>query len=88
MLDRSFYEKADEILSVHGKGKESLIPILQDIQTVYRYIPPDFERFKAQTRALIYMFIYTDTVRRIDGKGYRHASDDRKFLHNSTFRSP
>ncbi|MBQ7261201.1 MAG: NAD(P)H-dependent oxidoreductase subunit E [Lachnospiraceae bacterium] len=48
MLDRSFYEKADEILSVHGKGKESLIPILQDIQTVYRYIPPELLTYVAK----------------------------------------
>ena len=36
MLDRSFYEKADEIIAAHGKGKESLIPIMQDIQSIYR----------------------------------------------------
>ena len=41
MLDKSFYEKADEIIAVHGKGKESLIPIMQDIQAIYRYIPPE-----------------------------------------------
>ena len=49
MLDRSFYEKADEIISVHGKGKESLIPIMQDIQSVYRYIPPQLLSYVAQT---------------------------------------
>ncbi|MBQ7481505.1 MAG: NAD(P)H-dependent oxidoreductase subunit E [Lachnospiraceae bacterium] len=48
MLDRSFYEKADEIISVHGKGKESLIPIMQDIQSVYRYIPPQLLSYVAQ----------------------------------------
>ena len=48
MLDRSFYEKTDEIISAHGKGKESLIPILQDIQAVYRYIPPELLTYVAK----------------------------------------
>lgn len=48
MLERSFYEKADEILSAHGKGKESLIPIMQDIQAVYRYIPPELLTYVAE----------------------------------------
>ena len=48
MLDKSFYEKADEIISVHGKGKESLIPIMQDIQGIYRYIPPELLTYVAE----------------------------------------
>ena len=48
MLDRSFYEKADEIIAAHGKGKESLIPIMQDIQAVYRYIPPELLTYVAE----------------------------------------
>ena len=48
MLEKSFYEKADEIISAHGKGKESLIPIMQDIQSVYRYIPPELLTYVAQ----------------------------------------
>ncbi|HAG68797.1 MAG TPA: NAD(P)H-dependent oxidoreductase subunit E [Lachnospiraceae bacterium] len=47
MLDKAFYEKADEILSAHKKGKESLIPILQDIQAVYRYIPRELLSYVA-----------------------------------------
>ena len=47
MLDRSFYEKADEIIAAHGKGKESLIPIMQDIQAIYRYIPPELLTYVA-----------------------------------------
>lgn len=49
MLDRSFYEKADEIISAHGKGKESLIPIMQDIQAIYRYIPPELLTYVAKS---------------------------------------
>ena len=48
MLDRSFYDKADEIITAHGKGKESLIPIMQDIQAVYRYIPPEILSYVAR----------------------------------------
>ena len=48
MLEKSFYEKADEIISAHGKGKESLIPIMQDIQAVYRYIPPELLTYVAE----------------------------------------
>jgi NADH-quinone oxidoreductase subunit E len=48
MLDQSFYDKADEIISAHGKGKESLIPIMQDIQAVYRYIPPELLSYVAK----------------------------------------
>lgn len=48
MLDKSFYDKADEIISAHGKGKESLIPIMQDIQAEYRYIPPELLTYVAK----------------------------------------
>ncbi len=48
MLDKSFYEKADEIIAVHGEGKESLIAIMQDIQAVYRYIPPELLTYVAK----------------------------------------
>lgn len=48
MLDKSFYEKADEIISEHSRGKESLIPIMQDIQAVYRYIPPELLSYVAK----------------------------------------
>lgn len=41
MLEQTFYLKADEIIAAHGCGKESLIPIMQDIQATYRYIPPE-----------------------------------------------
>ena len=37
MLDQSYYDKADEIVASHGAYQESLIPIIQDIQSEYRY---------------------------------------------------
>lgn len=39
MLDQSFYNTADEIVARYGKNERYLIPIMQDIQEVYRYIP-------------------------------------------------
>ena len=36
MLDQSYYDKADEIVASHGAYQESLIPIIQDIQSEYR----------------------------------------------------
>lgn len=32
MLDKSYYDKADEIIAVYGRKPDSLIPIMQDIQ--------------------------------------------------------
>jgi NADH-quinone oxidoreductase subunit E len=41
MLDQSYYDKADEIISLHGAKASALIPIIQDIQSEYRYLPPE-----------------------------------------------
>ena len=48
MLEKSFYEKADEIILATGGGKESLIPIMQEIQATYRYIPPELLTYVAK----------------------------------------
>ena len=47
MLDQSFYQKADEIIAFYGKKPESLIPIMQDIQGVYRYLPGELLTYVA-----------------------------------------
>lgn len=39
MLDQSYYTFADEVISRYGKDERYLIPIMQDIQEEYRYIP-------------------------------------------------
>ena len=41
MLGESFYKKADEIIEMHMREERSLIPIIQDIQEEYRYLPPE-----------------------------------------------
>ena len=41
MLDAQYYEKTDEIIAKHTREERSLIPIIQDIQEEYRYLPPE-----------------------------------------------
>ncbi|EET61626.1 Respiratory-chain NADH dehydrogenase 24 Kd subunit [Marvinbryantia formatexigens DSM 14469] len=47
MLDQTFYQKADEIIAFYGKKPASLIPIMQDIQGVYRYLPGELLTYVA-----------------------------------------
>lgn len=39
MLDQTYYQTADTIIERYGRKPSSLIPIMQDIQEVYRYLP-------------------------------------------------
>lgn len=48
MLDQSYYDKADEIIEGYGKNPASLIPVMQDIQGVYRYLPGELLTYVAQ----------------------------------------
>lgn len=48
MLDQSYYDKADEIIGIHGAKQASLIPIIQDIQSEYRYLPPELLKYVAE----------------------------------------
>lgn len=48
MLDQSYYDKTDEIICEHGAKPSSLIPIIQDIQTEYRYLPPELLIYAAK----------------------------------------
>lgn len=41
MLNQSYYDKADEIISGYGTESRYLIPIMQDVQAEYRYLPPE-----------------------------------------------
>ena len=41
MLEQSYYNKTDDIIAIHGAKAESLIPIIQDIQAEYRYLPAE-----------------------------------------------
>ncbi len=48
MLEKSYYEKADEIIAQHGAQQKALIPIIQDIQNEYRYLPPELLSYVAE----------------------------------------
>ena len=48
MLDSSYYQKADEIINVYGRKAASLIPIMQDIQAEYRYLPGELLTYVAK----------------------------------------
>lgn len=48
MLEQSYYDKADMIIEEHGAKPQALIPIIQDIQAEYRYLPPELLRYVAK----------------------------------------
>ena len=47
MLEKSYYEKADEIIARYGRNPSSLIPVMHDIQDVYRYLPGELLTYVA-----------------------------------------
>lgn len=47
MLDQSYYDKTDEIIAHYGAKDSSLIPIMQDIQAEYRYLPGELLTYVA-----------------------------------------
>lgn len=47
MLDQSYYAKADEIMDQYGRKPASLIPIMQEIQGAYRYLPGELLSYVA-----------------------------------------
>lgn len=47
MLDETYYRTTDEIIARHGKKDSALIPIMQDIQTQYRYLPGELLSYVA-----------------------------------------
>ncbi|MFR7989754.1 MAG: complex I 24 kDa subunit family protein [Anaerovoracaceae bacterium] len=48
MLEQEYYDKADEIIASHGRTQADLIPIIQDIQEEYRYLPPELLTYVAE----------------------------------------
>ena len=48
MLDQTYYKKTDEIIEHYGRKAASLIPIMQDIQGVYRYLPEELLTYVAE----------------------------------------
>ena len=48
MLDASYYRKTDEIIARYGRQARALIPVMQDIQAEYRYLPPELLTYVAK----------------------------------------
>ena len=48
MLDESYYRTTDEIIARYGRQARALIPIMQDIQAEYRYLPPELLTYVAK----------------------------------------
>ena len=48
MLDQTYYRKTDEIIEHYGRKAASLIPIMQDIQAEYRYLPGELLTYVAE----------------------------------------
>lgn len=48
MVDQSYYTKTDEIIATYGAKPSALIPIIQDIQAEYRYLPPELLAYVAK----------------------------------------
>ena len=47
MLEQSYYDEADKIIAAYGTEPRFLIPIIQDIQSGYKYLPPELLRYVA-----------------------------------------
>ena len=47
MINHANYDKTDEIIASHGLTQAALIPIIQDIQAEYRYLPPELLSYVA-----------------------------------------
>ena len=48
MLEQSYYNTADAAIAQHGNQKSALIPVIQDIQRQYRYLPPELLSYVAK----------------------------------------
>ena len=48
MLDESYYRKTDEIIAHYGREAKALIPIMQDVQAEYRYLPGELLAYIAK----------------------------------------
>ena len=48
MLDKRYFQTTNEIISRYPLEEKSLIPIIQDIQAAYRYLPPDLLDYVAK----------------------------------------
>jgi NADH-quinone oxidoreductase subunit E len=57
-LPRRKFEKVNEIITRHGRSQSSLIPILQDVQNEYRYLPEEILTYIAMVKDLSPATVY------------------------------
>ena len=85
MLDQSYYAKTDEIIEHYGPKPASLIPIMQDIQAEYRYLPGELLTYVASkigvTEAKAYSVATFYENFSFEPKGIRHQVCDGTACH-------
>ena len=88
MLDQSYYRKTDEIIEHYGRKAGSLIPIMQDIQAEYRYLPGELLTYVAkeigikEAKAYSVATFYENFSFEAQGLGLskkKHTTDDMMF---------
>ncbi|TCL59225.1 NADH-quinone oxidoreductase subunit E [Hydrogenispora ethanolica] len=52
LLPRRRFERVNEIIDAHGKAQSALIPILQEVQEEYRYLPEEILTYIATVMGL------------------------------------
>ncbi|HBE76653.1 MAG TPA: NADH-quinone oxidoreductase subunit NuoE [Firmicutes bacterium] len=58
MIPRRKFDKVNEIISRHGKLQSALIPILQEVQAEYRYLPEEILTYIATVMNLSPATVY------------------------------
>ena len=51
MLDPSYFARTDEFIARYGRRPSAIIPVLEDIQEEYRYIPRELLTYVADQLA-------------------------------------
>ncbi len=52
------FERVNEIIEKHGRSQSSLVPILQDVQAEYRYLPEEILTYVATAMGLSVATVY------------------------------
>ena len=81
MLDQSYYAKTDEIIEHYGPKPASLIPIMQDIQAEYRYLPGELLTYVASKIGVTEAKAYSVATfyEELGLSNKKHTTDDMLF---------
>ena len=75
MVDQSYYKKADEIIEHYERCAASLIPIMQDIQAEYRYLPAELLTYVAGQIGVT----EAKALKELGLSNKKHTTDDMMF---------